>query len=275
MIRFHHPKYCFLILILSSYISFSTPSQCVCFNLPLRPKGGCNVSPAQPFFSLTALQSFLPNLEREELECSFDRRIIAIGDVHGDLSSFQRCMRIGGLIDGKNQWCGKDAVVVQIGDIFDRGDEDLEILQAIHRLDAQAKTDGGSVISLIGNHEVMSVMGNHRYITQKSCVPFNRLKEDIDEWLGGDWSDFNHLPEHERCRAAALSPGGMFSNVLSKHPIALKVGSTVFCHGGLTSNHLTQQSIAEMNRECEQWILGHGPFPACLMGADSPVWNRW
>src|SRR5690606_24896416 len=55
-------------------------------------------------------------------------RLIAIGDVHGDLVATRTALRLGGAIDEANRWIGGDLRVVQTGDQLDRGDHEREIL---------------------------------------------------------------------------------------------------------------------------------------------------
>lgn len=42
----------------------------------------------------------------------------------------------------------------KVGDIFDRGDDDLRIEEWIHRLALEAKSADGAIYSIMGNHEV-------------------------------------------------------------------------------------------------------------------------
>src|SRR5580700_4901918 len=55
-------------------------------------------------------------------------RIVAIGDLHGDLDHARRALRLAGAIDVQDQWTGGRLVVVQTGDEIDRGDDDRSIL---------------------------------------------------------------------------------------------------------------------------------------------------
>ncbi|CAM9621821.1 unnamed protein product, partial [Choristocarpus tenellus] len=61
---------------------------------------------------------------------------------------------MAGLVDDKGQWAGGETVLVQAGDIFDRGDSDLEIEEWLWVLKEQARESGGAVLHLLGNHEV-------------------------------------------------------------------------------------------------------------------------
>jgi len=171
-------------------------------------------------------------------------------------------------------------VCVQVGDIFDRGDDDYYILQKIHQLNEEAQEQGGALISILGNHEVMSIRANHKFVTPRSCIPFLDMKQELDEFLEGDWSAFEHLPELERCRAAAFMPGGILSKKMALHPAVIKVGSTLFCHGGLAPGTLAAYggTVGGAADAASLWIQGLGPFPEELLGgkpgSETIIWNR-
>eukprot|EP00639_Heterosigma_akashiwo_P035213 CAMPEP_0194721548 /NCGR_PEP_ID=MMETSP0296-20130528/12784_1 /TAXON_ID=39354 /ORGANISM="Heterosigma akashiwo, Strain CCMP2393" /LENGTH=243 /DNA_ID=CAMNT_0039624213 /DNA_START=77 /DNA_END=805 /DNA_ORIENTATION=- len=165
-------------------------------------------------------------------------RVIAIGDVHGDFDQMMKCLRIGEAVDENGNWIGKDTIVVQTGDIFDRGDDEVKILKTLHRLKDEARGEGGDVVSLIGNHEVLSIFGDHSFVTEGAFASYNKLESELRAFHGKNWSRFEGYPRHEQCRIAALCPGGLFSPLLARHPLVLKVGRTLFCHGGLGPQHL-------------------------------------
>ena len=49
------------------------------------------------------------------------RRIIAIGDLHGDWKATILALKRAGVINNSLKWIGMDTVVVQIGDQVDKG----------------------------------------------------------------------------------------------------------------------------------------------------------
>lgn len=59
---------------------------------------------------------------------------------------------------------------VQVGDILDRGDQELKLLYMLERLQRQAAAAGGALWVLNGNHETMNVGGNFRYATKGVCA---------------------------------------------------------------------------------------------------------
>jgi len=89
------------------------------------------------------------------------RKLIAIGDVHGQFEGLVKILRHAGLIDAKHRWCGGHNRLVQIGDILDRGPFSLKVDNLLDRLQAEAEVSGGEVIRLIGNHELELMMENY------------------------------------------------------------------------------------------------------------------
>lgn len=84
----------------------------------------------------------------------FKSRIVAVGDLHGDLSHAVRVLRLAGLINLRNEWIGKRSILVQTGDIVDRGKDTILLYQLMDRLRGEASRAGGAVVNLLGNHEV-------------------------------------------------------------------------------------------------------------------------
>lgn len=78
---------------------------------------------------------------------------VYIPDVHGNLEGLLEILFSQGLIDKKGNWKGKQRVVVQEGDLIDRGPKSWETILYMRILQKQAKYEGGEVILLLGNHE--------------------------------------------------------------------------------------------------------------------------
>jgi hypothetical protein len=68
------------------------------------------------------------------------------------------------LIDGDANWIGETDILVQTGDIVDRGTYALDIYRMMQRLRGQAAGAGGQVVSILGNHEVMNAIGDWRWV---------------------------------------------------------------------------------------------------------------
>eukprot|EP00291_Cryptomonas_curvata_P015475 CAMPEP_0172151582 /NCGR_PEP_ID=MMETSP1050-20130122/312_1 /TAXON_ID=233186 /ORGANISM="Cryptomonas curvata, Strain CCAP979/52" /LENGTH=120 /DNA_ID=CAMNT_0012819709 /DNA_START=330 /DNA_END=690 /DNA_ORIENTATION=+ len=90
-------------------------------------------------------------------------RIIAIGDVHGDVDALRTCLIIAGLLGNNNTWTGGKTNLVQVGDILDRGEEERECFTPPHTA-VQASAAGGAVHILLGNHEIMNADLDFGYV---------------------------------------------------------------------------------------------------------------
>lgn len=175
-----------------------------------------------------------------------------------------------------------------MGDLLDRGGQELRVLYLLERLGREARRAGGDVLVMNGNHEIMNIEGHFVYATDEASEEFrnwanwyeqgNRIKEMCDGMKRPDVFDNipDTVPEKFRARFAALRPGGPISSrFLASHPTVLMVGSTVFVHGGLLPSH-ARYGLQKMNDEVRSWILGgQGQFgPKYLHGRDAVVWVR-
>tara|TARA_B100001093_G_scaffold267632_1_gene255955 strand:- start:1501 stop:2415 length:915 start_codon:yes stop_codon:yes gene_type:complete len=172
------------------------------------------------------------------------KRIIAIGDIHGDLNVLKKCLLKAKLVDPVNyNWIGKDTFVVQVGDILDGGGrgynnnvnpmEEYQIFDLLNKLDRQAVQKGGRVFYLIGNHEIMNFMGNFNYVHE------NQLINSV-------------------VRKKLFSKGGYMARLLACHAYAvLKINNWYFCHAGLTFEHLENGfNIDKINILTKQVLRG-------------------
>jgi len=82
------------------------------------------------------------------------KRIIVIGDVHGEYEKFRTILSDAKLVDSSINWIGSDTILVQTGDMIDRGPKSIESVGLIRSLQEQAHRVGGTVVRLLGNHEL-------------------------------------------------------------------------------------------------------------------------
>ena len=199
----------------------------------------------------------------------FERaRVVAIGDIHGDLQAARRALRLAGAIDEKDQWIGGDLVVVQLGDVLDRADEEREIMDLLQRLEVEAKRKGGRLIQLIGNHEAMNAQGDFRYVTAAGMADF-----DTSAGLDLTAPGVAMRADVARARRVAFKPGGLFARRLARLAVVVRVGSTVFVHAGLLPRYASVP-MASLNKASRMWLQGGGPFPEWMDDANGPLWTR-
>uniref|UniRef100_A0A803MUQ1 Calcineurin-like phosphoesterase domain-containing protein n=1 Tax=Chenopodium quinoa TaxID=63459 RepID=A0A803MUQ1_CHEQI len=196
-------------------------------------------------------------------------RLIAVGDIHGDLEKCKQSLRLSGIIDATGNWSGGSSTVVQIGDVLDRGNDEIKILYFLERLKRQADKAGGKVITMNGNHEIMNINGDFRFITADSLKEFSNWAF----WYNGLRKEFH---EGFRARIAALKPNGPLSTrFLANNATVLVMGESVFVHGGLLANHVNH-GLERINKEVKDWINGvRGDLWRDIgRGSNSVVWLR-
>jgi hypothetical protein len=142
----------------------------------------------------------------------------------------------------------------------------MNLLALLERLRAESQAQGGNLITLNGNHELMNVAGDFRYVTPDGFADY--AKSDAS------WLRSCAQPTATQARARAFAPGGKVARQLATRPVVAIVRDTVFVHGGLLPQHVSY-GLEQINREQSAWMLGGGaPLPAGLMAEDSPVWSR-
>jgi hypothetical protein len=195
-------------------------------------------------------------------------RLIAIGDLHGDLAAARAALRLAGAIGGSDEWIGKDLVVVQTGDQIDRGDDDRAVLDLFTALAAQARARGGRVHALNGNHETLNVELDFRYVTPGAYAPFADLA------ASAPISVLTRFEPAVRGRVAAFRPGGPYARRLSERNTIAIVGETVFVHGGVLPEHV-RYDLGRINAEISGWMRGEtSAAPASVRDQNAPIWTR-
>lgn len=197
-------------------------------------------------------------------------RIVAIGDLHGDLDATRHAFRLAGAIDEHDGWIGGSLVVVQTGDVLDRGDDEREILDLFERWQDDAARAGGAFYPLNGNHELMNAAADLRYITAGGYRDFRggapAPRGEVDSTLG-------EYLKSVRARIKTFSPGGEYARLLAKRNVVLIIGDNVFVHGGVLPEHVTY-GLDRANTEAQAWLRGEGPKPENLLKRGSLVWAR-
>jgi hypothetical protein len=195
-------------------------------------------------------------------------RIVAVGDLHGDLEAARRALLLAGAVDAEGHWSGGRLVLIQTGDILDRGDEEPEILDLFDSLAVEARASRGAVLVLNGNHELMNVYQDFRYVTADGFADYAGTPQPASPD-----SAFLALDAARRGRAAAFLPGGPMARRLARRNTAVVVGSTLFVHGGFLPAN-ADLGLDSLNARGRAWLRGDIPQPDWIRGDESPVWNR-
>lgn len=190
-------------------------------------------------------------------------RIVAVGDVHGDVGALRDVLKLAGLIDARGHWTGGKAHLVQTGDIPDRGEQTREAYELLMRLEVEARKAGGRVHALLGNHEVMNLKGDLRYVTPGELASFADQSPEPDA---------PGARPGMRGHQAAHGPEGRYGRWLRTHAAVVRINDTLFLHGGLAPD-LPETTLEGINR----WVLQDvtpGQPPGGASARNGPLWFR-
>lgn len=195
-------------------------------------------------------------------------KLYIIGDIHGDFNAFILVLKKMNLINNDYHWIGGDSHIVQVGDILDRkirdceySDEDSEfkIISLILKLQLESFTAGGGFHPIIGNHELMNILGMFDYVSKMGMDHFGGIDGRFNYFrIGNDFCKY---------LACAWNP-------------IIKIGDFLFCHGGLTLNIANKYSIQQINYIMRDTLygninhLGESYFSELFLEPSSILWNR-
>lgn len=230
-------------------------------------------------------------------------RVVAIGDIHGDLNVTKLIFKKAKLIDNKLNWIAtpKDTVVVQVGDQLDscrptanthcgkrgiktKSNGDLAVFKFFYDINKKAEQHGGNVISLLGNHELMNILGNLKYNSKddlKSISKFKLRNNHLDE----SESSVSSSEAYNRRRKLFERGGDMSEFMACTRNSAIIIGKNLFLHAGILPEIAIKYNITDINRIIRLWLLDSinikrknkniGSITDILFNNDiSPFWNR-
>ena len=167
-------------------------------------------------------------LETEKCEYKKVSKQLVMSDIEGNFGAFRKLLQAGGVIDTNYNWAFGNGHLVLTGDFFDRGNQVTEVLWLIYSLEDKAKTAGGYVHFVLGNHEIMNLSGDLRYLDPKYLQNAGLLNEDYVTGLYGENSEIGRW--------------------LRTKNIVEKVGHILFAHGGISAEINSMDiSLPELN----------------------------
>lgn len=145
--------------------------------------------------------------------------LVVISDIHGEFDRMAAVLRNAGILDSELRWAGGSKQLVIVGDVFDRGAQTTHALWFLYQLEAAAEASGGRMHLLLGNHELMVMLGDLRYLSSRDSsiarlhgMSFDKLyhpaRSVIGKWLVG-------------------------------HPGVMKMGDLLFAHGGVSTDYVS------------------------------------
>ncbi|MEP0202443.1 MAG: metallophosphoesterase [Halioglobus sp.] len=197
-------------------------------------------------------------------------RVVAFADVHGAYDDWVALLQQVGVVDDQLNWAGGNTHLVSLGDLIDRGPGSRDVVELLKKLDGQAGSKGGAVHLVLGNHEVMVMTGDLRYVSAEEFADFAPDETSADRDAAfAQYKRFNSGGDDATLRSAFDSsyPAGFFAlrdaysttgdlgSWLKDKPFVLKVNDKVYMHGGIASIS-SEESLNSLNETLEGELQG-------------------
>jgi hypothetical protein len=188
-------------------------------------------------------------------------KVIALSDVHGQYDILIQLLKSHQVIDQEHKWVFGAGHLMVIGDNFDRGDKVLDILWFLFNLQKEAERHGGKVHVLLGNHEMMVLQGDLRYLNRKYLYTSAAFK----------------TPYHRFFRK-----GSVLGDWLAHHKVLTSINNKLFVHAGVSLTVLdlgyTMEELNDLFREKiirqpEESILKQDDLSLLYLD-NGPLWYR-
>ncbi|HEY6645008.1 metallophosphoesterase [Povalibacter sp.] len=193
---------------------------------------------------------------RDEIRLNANTPMFVVADTHGEYEILGELLRKQRIVDTSLRWSFGKGHVVFLGDVFDRGPHQIEILWLIYELQRQASRAGGGVHLLIGNHEAMVMRGDLRYLNPKYQATARTLG----------------APSYVDLVAADTVLGQW----LRSRPAVLKIRDLLCLHGGISPQLVERGlTVSQINATVREALSGEeSPQIDWLMGPLGPLWYR-
>ncbi|HEX7902583.1 MAG TPA: metallophosphoesterase [Chitinophagaceae bacterium] len=162
------------------------------------------------------------NLHDEPSDYSTPAKQLILSDIEGNFGAFTKLLQANGVVDTGYNWIFGNGHLVLIGDFVDRGEMVTEVHWLIYSLEEKAKAAGGYVHYILGNHEIMNMSGDLRYLNAKYKTSAALMNENFESVYGeqselGRWLRTKNIME--------------------------KIGHNLFMHAGI-SNEMNEADIS-------------------------------
>ena len=228
---------------------------------------------------LTAL--FALSVQAAPTEIKTSSRVVAFADVHGAYEDWVALLKELGIVDDQLNWAGGNTHLVSVGDLIDRGPGSRDVVELLMKLDGQADTAGGAVHMTLGNHEVMVMTGDLRYVSTEEFAAFadDETPAERDQ-LYAQYRKYNPGGDDAGARAAfdaSFPPGfiglrkayslqGKLGAWLIQQPFVVKVNDKAYMHGGIAAV-AAGMSVQELNEQLQEEFRQHLQSMAILQQA--------
>lgn len=161
---------------------------------------------------------YLAEPQRDPVEFPAVDSLYIVGDTHGDFNALAGTLRAAGFIGEALEWTGGKRQLAFAGDLVDRGPDVTRLLWFVYRLEREAAAAGGHIYVVLGNHELMEMTGDVRYLNPREAA--------IAQAYGVTYDRMVHVRESLLGRWLASKPG------------AIRIGRVLIVHGGIATDFI-------------------------------------
>jgi hypothetical protein len=188
-------------------------------------------------------------------------QLYALSDPHGHYEELVKVLAANHLIASasgstdptKVKWTGGTAILLVLGDLIDKGEKSLEVIDMLRTLERQAPGVGGRVIVTMGNHEAEFLADpNNGKATSRG-----QDETGINVQLDSSGVD--------PAKVAACKDTDGRGRWLADLPLGARVKKWFFAHGGNTKG----KSLAELNDKLQSSLLKNGFSDDDIIGGES------
>jgi hypothetical protein len=165
------------------------------------------------------LKSKLTNEKAESKKVS---KMLILSDIEGNFGAFRKLLQANHVIDENFNWTFEKNDLVLIGDFVDRGTMVTEVLWLIYSLEEKAKAAGGYVHYILGNHEIMNMSNDLRYVQERYL---------------------RHAALMNKSYMQLFGPDAEIGRWLATKNVTERVGDILFMHGGI-SQYINMMNIS-------------------------------
>lgn len=183
-------------------------------------------------------------------------RILVLGDMHGMYRKLFGYLLNNKVIDRQGHWNWRDGHLVMSGDVFDRGSQVTEALWFLYRLEQEAVAAGGAVHYLLGNHELMVMEDDLRYVHRKYLQLFRSAGQSYAE---------------------QFSRETVFGQWLRSRNTVIRLNDLLLNHAGISPAVAAGRlGLEQINEEMGKYLQQNheGSINRLLRGQEGPLWFR-
>jgi len=243
-------------VIVKSLISSNSHLQLQSVTLPNKNKAvlTCRVAETNDNFDFRLKDT----LKAEPAVYNAANEMLVLSDIEGNFKGFKQMLVSSGVITSSLKWKYGKGHLVLVGDFFDRGLQVTECLWLIYQLEQEAEKAGGKVHFILGNHEVMNLTNNHRYVRKKYLENAQLIQVPYRMWYTADTE---------------------LGRWLRTKNVVEKIGDLVFAHGGISYQLAEKKlSLLQINEAVRSYLNAtNATRPKAedlIMGREGVYWYR-